>query len=575
MVLVAAEGFVIHSDALDRPSPEPEGMAEVLLAALFATRDRIGGFPQRVAVREDEVAAALTRLLEERAAAETAGGQPPAVRSGPVPDVDEAAYSLVEHSTGLPGRFLVSSPEAWAGWDLPEELVALLFRNAATFYRAAPWAKLTNVDAFEATLPAGNSWTVSVLGNGGEEFGLGLYSEADDFWSMVESDDEKTAFDDFAGRVVSLDLVAGGELPKAMRREIAAAGWEVAGPAAYPRLYAVNTPAGGIRRRDAEDLAALLAAVPRFVAVHGEAIAADGMVPDWRDDETGVVFSEPGGERMVPLVPLVPGCAEGPAAEPAAALAQVWAKPALETLLAEELDVVERYSRHLAVHESFSRATVAKHTGNAAEFVAFLAGRGVPVRAVHAADLLDFLFDWFPRRAGGGGTRRKALPGSLERFFRFLAREAGIECPWAWEILADREGFAERCEGAPAGDFRDPAVREWRAEHTDDLVFHVLLPDSGLGGADDEAWAPSMGPTEARLDHELRRRWLLWRDELLLAGVETFPELVRRLVGRQRQWEHAPHPQLAGKSPLAAIREERAMHKEAAGGAPQLDLFDP
>ena len=50
-----------------------------------------------------------------------------------------------------------------------------LFAAAAGFYRAAPWRALTNVQLLDVITPGGRSWTVCVLGNGGQEFGVALY----------------------------------------------------------------------------------------------------------------------------------------------------------------------------------------------------------------------------------------------------------------------------------------------------------------------------------------------------------------------------------------------------------------
>jgi len=564
-VLVVADGLVVHTDVLSRPSPEPEEMAATLAAAVLAARERIGHSPERVVVREGEVADALARALARRAAA--AGPDetpPPSIAAGRLPDLDRVAFALTEQVTGSPTKFFLSCPDTWAGWGLPEETVAGLFRAAAEFYRAAPWTTMANLDVLEAVMPAGNTWTAVVLGNAGQEFGLALYSEADDLRSMIaKGADDATAFHDLRGRVLSLDLSPGADCHKAMRREVAAGGWDVAGPRAYPRVFAINTPAGGLRRRDAADLTALLAAVPRFVAAHGSAVAEGAAIEGWRDRESGVVLSCRPEEADIAAAfadldaPLAPGRAEGPGADPEAALTEIWTETEEpDTLEDRELAVVERFDRHLAEREGLSPATVAKHAGNAATFVGFLAATGVPVRAVHEYDLRVFLFDRYPRKTADGASRMATMPGSLRRFLDYLAAEEGISCPWAREILSDRAAIEARWEDAPGGAFWDPEVDEWRSEHDDDLYARLMLPDGGLGG-DGEEWGSLMGSTEAQLHGELRRRWLLWRDELLSGGAEAGLELAVLLLARQRAWENSPHPRLAGKSPLEAIREER------------------
>lgn len=562
LLLVAADGFVLHSEVLDRPSPEPEAMAETLATAVLALGERMGSLPKLVVVREQDVAAALEAALPHHPAASALGPHRlPRVEVDYLPGLDAAAFALAEHTTGRPGRFHLSCPETWSGWGLSPETVARVFRLAATFYRAAPWTSLENLDVLEAATPAGGSWTVCVMGNAGQEFGLDLFSEAEDFWAMTDAPTPERAFDDLDGRVISLSFEAGHDISRAMRREVSKAGWEVAGAEAYPRILAFNTPAGGLLRRDVEDLEALLDAVPRFVEAHSGAIRENTTVEEWQDEATGVVLSyRPEAYREWGWLPtpllgkLAPGFAEGPGADPQALVTEaqaVFDEP--EAVLERESAVVQRFARHLGDRQRLSSATVAKHTGNATTLVEFLAGWGVPVRAVHEYYLREFLFDWYPRKVDDGATRMAAMPGSLERFFDFLADDEGIVCPWAEEILGDRQGIKMRWVGAPDGFFWDDDVIEWRAEHNDELYARLLLPDGHLG-KDGDSWQVAMGPVEAKLHDELRRRWLLWRDELLREGER---ELVERLIERQREWELAPHAALDGRSPVGAILAER------------------
>ena len=149
----------------------------------------------------------------------------------------------------------------------------------------------------------------------------------------------------------------------------------------------------------------------------------------------------------------------------------------------------------------------------------------------------------------------KTMPGSLQRFFDYLADEEGIVCRWAAPILADRDVICRRWEDVPGGPFWAIEVGEWRADHDDDLNDRLLLPDAGLG--DDEEWGEMMGPTEAQLHQEAQRRWLLWRDEALSAGAVAWDALARRLIARQQEWAKVRRSDLGGKSPLQAIRAER------------------
>jgi hypothetical protein len=406
------------------------------------------------------------------------------------------------------------------------------------------------------------------MGQGGQEYGLALYAEADDFWRTVGPvDGPDEGFGAVHGSVITLLLDPGHEVPKPMRREVAAAGWELAGPRAYPHVITLNTPAGGLRREHSEDLAAILEAVPRFVAAHAGAVEAARPVEGWRDRKTGVRLSYHAEVRVLTELTrelaespfsrvgaLDPGGSEGPGADPEAAVHPPG--EAAESFFDDELAVIHRFAAYLAEAHGLAASTVEKHATNAQIFVEFLAAyQGAPVRAVHEYDLRFFLFDAFHRNVIVNETQIRAMPVSLERFFEFLAAEEGIVCPWAGAVLGDREAYEERRRSYPGGSPRSDDAMAWRAEHDEELYARMLLPSCGLG--EDEAWGETMGQTEMLLQRELLRRWLLWRDEEIRSGRTQPRELLGVLEARQRAWESSPHPSLGGKSPLQAIRAER------------------
>ena len=89
----------------------------------------------------------------------------------------------------------------------------------------------------------------------------------------------------------------------------------------------------------------------------------------------------------------------------------------------------------------------------------------------------------------------------------------------------------------------------------------MMLHDPSLGassqwGAEGPAgWV--MGIVEDDLSHELQRRWLIWRDEEIHAGLVDRDHVRAALVRRQREWETTVHPQLDGRTPVEAIEAER------------------
>jgi hypothetical protein len=54
----------------------------------------------------------------------------------------------------------------------------------------------------------------------------------------------------------------------------------------------------------------------------------------------------------------------------------------------------------------------------------------------------------------------------------------------------------------------------------------------------------------------------LWRDQVIAAGEREAEAVYQALVTRQREWETAPHPGHAGRSPVELIVEERRAQRK-------------
>ncbi|MGH2628032.1 MAG: hypothetical protein ACRDHY_15440, partial [Anaerolineales bacterium] len=131
--------------------------------------------------------------------------------------------------------------------------------------------------------------------------------------------------------------------------------------------------------------------------------------------------------------------------------------------------------------------------------------------------------------------------------------------PWAFPILADRDWFLERLQTFPGGFFWDEAVQDWQELVSVELAALELLPEERMAGG--EEWGPAMGPVEYRLHRELRRRWLIWRDEVIRGGTVAPAAVHEELLRRQRGWERSAHP-AHGTAPVEMVRRER----EGSGG---------
>jgi hypothetical protein len=548
-------GFVLATDVIARPSGEPGGVAEELARHVRDAAGAAGGPPARVLVRDPEVAAALAREL--------AGDAIEVQASGRLPEIDRAATSLLENMTGRPVKLRAAAAETWAGWDQPAAWVAELFAAAAAFYRAAPWQVLAGLDGLAIAAAGGRPWWGNVFGQERSAFGLSLFSDLGDLLAAAFEESPPEA----RGRVLSLLYNRRGEIPPRMAREVARQGWEIAGPAAYPSLIAINTPGGGLPRADAADLLAVLGALPGVFAAWDLPAGRARADLSWRDPQSGLAISlfslaerlaQETGRAAPP--PLAPGGVEGPAAEPEAALVE---SDDPDRLVESEEALLQRFEQALR-GTGLADSTVARHRAAAALFVDFLADwQGVPLRAVHEYDLRVFLYDWYPRKVLGSATEAGTLPASLRRLFAFLAEREGLRCTWAEPLLRDRRGFLERWESCPGGFFWDEEIQDWRAAAIEELADRLLIHDWGLG--ERGSWGELQGMKEARLERELQRRWLLWRDELLRGGELSRDELAEALVARQRAWEAAPHPDLGGRTPLAAIAEERRARPKPPG----------
>ena len=226
---------LVHLDlAKEGEQPTSEMALATFLEFGLKWAKGLEGRPARVEVRDASLRDALVGPL---AALDTA-----IALVEDLPAVREALHSLEAHSTGerLPG--LLESP------GMSVERLRAFASAAAAFFVARPWDQLTNEDLLivEGGNAPRNMRHVSVLGQGGQQFGLAFFDSRAAFEHLLKG----SAAGRSASRAHGVTFGAIDELPFADVDAWQDHGLPVAGPHAYP-LAADLKRDGSMRRPDA------------------------------------------------------------------------------------------------------------------------------------------------------------------------------------------------------------------------------------------------------------------------------------------------------------------------------------
>lgn len=225
IVWITEEGLIVGTNLV--PPGEIGGAAvrsfDASTLAPMVGRPRV---PGRVRVASTAIAEALRARL----------GADVEVRVAPTPELDGIVAQLRERlwaeEPEEPPSYLVG------GIDAPA--VAAFFRAAAALYRTAPWKSVPgDMDIVALTIPSlgVRDVVVSVIGRAGESYGVLLFDELADFEAYLEAAEASltaSAPPERLARLLSLNFDRRADLDPALRKEITAHGWEVAGPRAYP-----------------------------------------------------------------------------------------------------------------------------------------------------------------------------------------------------------------------------------------------------------------------------------------------------------------------------------------------------
>lgn len=252
----------IRQSSIEEDPPTAQRVLAVLAGAM--THPLVGGGkrgrPARLLIDSPELAGALAEPLaeigvrcEHRAA---------------LPQMNALLNQMEAHMTGQQHRpGLLSIP------GVTQPLVAELFAAAAEFNRRAPWRWMSNAQALTVRYPAESPPRyIVIMGNGGEEFGLALYSTLDALRVQFSNLDPRHAHKQIAATSITFDepmLLAYEDLDAQEQH-----GWEIAHARAFPLVMKVSPP-GKVSLPNAEEIALLAAAlrtIPEFVvdALHAD-----------------------------------------------------------------------------------------------------------------------------------------------------------------------------------------------------------------------------------------------------------------------------------------------------------------
>ncbi len=229
---------LVHLDfAKEGTRPTSEMALATFLEFGLKLANGLEGRPARVEVRDASLRDALAEPLAMLDTEVTLVDDLPAVR--------DALDNLEVHATGQRLRGLLESP------GMSVDRLRAFASAAAAFFVARPWDHLTNEDLVivDSEHAARDMRHVSVLGQGGQQFGLAFFDSRRAFERMLEAADAGRA----ASRAHGVTFGAIDELPLADADAWQDHALPVAAPNAYP-LPADLSRDGSMRRPDAHAL---------------------------------------------------------------------------------------------------------------------------------------------------------------------------------------------------------------------------------------------------------------------------------------------------------------------------------
>lgn len=324
------------------------------------------------------------------------------VHVAPTPEIDEVVDSLREWMDREE-----HGAQSYLDADIAPEAVGACFRAAAALYRMRPW----NIVPDDETLFAVTIETLNineavalVIGQAGESFGIIVFRDLDHYDDYVAA---AYAFDGTAPPPVpahlALNFERGADVDPALRKEIAAHGWEVAARDAYPSPMAVD-----------EDLTTRPLVARDFAILEAVSLALSRTLADpeplrvaWKSGES-VTRKERvalhSGDADVELI--TPYGVEDP-----------------------EQDRLSRETGELVAAFSDSPEAQRLDYPEACELVLHLAADrfGTGIEGLGSRELRTCVFEFIPRAALVGVEDARPIVEATRALYRWLRRERGLE----------------------------------------------------------------------------------------------------------------------------------------------------
>ncbi len=283
------EGIVVHFEICDE-SAAPVSFGASLQKAMESPMVGPGRQPGTVRVAEAHLAEEVRQILPDTRVIEA-----------PTPEVHEVIRHMSEAKSGEEGR---SKPSYFEDGRVGVDAIEALFGAAKILYRIAPWKNADDSRILRVDIPAYNieGACLSIIGHLGESIGLILFPSVEgleQFLLNTEAQNSPGAPLDLGTTTLSLNFVAGSELPASMRKEALKHGWPLADANAYPLVEHRDTDGmpRPLSEQDVRIMTACATSLAAFYISHRSVFEEDSFGPVcesyFDDDDVEVRFTFP------------------------------------------------------------------------------------------------------------------------------------------------------------------------------------------------------------------------------------------------------------------------------------------